>query len=207
MVNFEIPGRVSIAADRQPQILPIDQRGGEVELVTRTVPEVDANAYLEARFTNDSAEPLQAGVMQFYRDGAFIGRRPVPGFQPQDEINLPFGQDERVRVEVFPEQQESRDGGTFRRTAVEDRRVRYQVTSFHNQAIDLEVLARIPVAQNEDIDVEISDEATPFDEEDVEGNRGVLMWERRAQPGEPIEIRHYFSIRYPQDERLDFRSR
>jgi len=206
LVNFEIPGRVTVPADRQPQILPIDQRQGEVILVTRAVPEMDTNAYLEARFTLDSAEPLQAGVMQFYRDGAFIGRRQVPGFQPQDEINLPFGQDERVRVEVFPEQEESRGGGTFRRTAVEDRRVRYQVTSFHSQAIDLEVLGRIPVAQNEDIEVEISDEATPFDEEDVEGNRGVLMWQRRAQSSEPIEILHYYSIRYPEDERLQFRS-
>ena len=207
LVNFEVPGRVSVAADRQPQILPIDQRQGEVVLVTRAVPEVDSNAYLEARFTLDSSEPLQAGIMQFYRDGAFIGRRPVPSFQPQDEINLPFGQDDRVRVEVFPEQEQSRDGGTFRRTAVEDRRVRYQLTSFHSQPIDLEVLGRIPIAQNQDIDVEINDESTPFDEENVEGNRGVLMWKRRALSGEPIEIRHYYSIRYPDDERLQFRGR
>ena len=207
LVNFEIPGRVSISADRQPQILPIDQRDGEVVLVTRAVPEVDSNAYLEARFTLDSTEPLQAGTMQFYRDGAFIGRRPVPTFLPQEEINLPFGQDERVLVEVFPEQEESRDGGTFRRTAVEDRRVRYQLTSFHGQAIDLEVLARIPVAQNEDIEVEINDQATPFAEQDIEGNRGVLMWQLRAQPAEPIEIRHYYSIRYPEDERLEYRGR
>ena len=207
LVNFEIPGRVSIAADRQPQILPIDQREGEVVLAIRAVPEVDTNAYLEARFTLDSTEPLQAGIMQFYRDGAFIGRRQVPTFLPQDEVNLPFGQDERVRVEVFPEQEESRDGGTFRRTAIEDRRVRYQVTSFHSQPVDLEVLARIPIAQNEDIEVEIHDQATPFDEQDVEGNRGVLMWQRRAQSGEPIEIRHYYSIRYPDDERLQFLGR
>ncbi len=207
VVNFEIPGRVSVSADRQPQILPIDQREGDVVLVTRAVPEVDTNAYLEARFTLDSDEPLQAGVMQFYRDGAFIGRRPVPSFQPQDEINLPFGQDERVRVEVFPEQEESRDGGTFRRTAVDDRRVRYQVTSFHGSPIDLEILARIAVPQNEDIEVEIDDQATPFDQQDVEGNRGVLMWQRRAQPTEAVEIRHYYSIRYPEDERLEFRGR
>jgi uncharacterized protein (TIGR02231 family) len=207
LVNFEIPGRVSVSADRQPQILPIDQRQGDVVLVTRAVPEVDTNAYLEARFTLDSDQPLQAGVMQFYRDGAFIGRRPVPSFQPQEEISLPFGQDERVRVEVFPEQEESRDGGTFRRTAVDDRRVRYQVTSFHASAIDLEVLARIAVPQNEDIEVEIDARATPFDQQDIDGNRGVLLWQLQAQPAEPVEIRHYYSIRYPEDERLEFRGR
>ncbi len=207
LVNFEIPGRVSVSADRQPRILPIDQREGDVVLVTRAVPEVDTSAYLEARFTLDSGEPLQAGLMQFYRDGAFIGRRPVPTFQPRDEINLPFGQDERVRVEVFAEQEDSRDGGTFRRTALDDRRVRYQITSFHDDTIDMEVLARIAVSQNEDIEVEIDDQATPFDQQDVDGNKGVLMWQLRARPAVPQEIRHYYSIRYPEDGRLEFLGR
>ncbi len=207
LVNFEIPGRVSVAANRQPQIMPVDQRTMPVELVTRVVPELDTSAYLEARFTLTSTEPLQAGIMQFYRDGAFIGRRPVQTFQPQDEINLPYGQDERVTVEVFPEQQDSRGGGTFRRTAVEDRRVRYEITSFHDRPVDLEVLARVPIPQNEDITVAVSDEATPADQRDVEGNSGVLMWERRARPGEPVVIRHYYSIRFPEDEQLEFRNR
>lgn len=204
LVNFEIPGRVSITADRQPRILPIDRRELAVDLVTRAVPERDTNAYLEARFELEGSEPLQAGVMQLYRDGAFIGRRPVDAFQPQDAISLPFGQDERVRVEVLPEREASRDSGAFRRTAIDDRRVRYRVTSFHSEAIALEVLGRLPVAQNQQIEVEAVDGATPPELQDVDGNRGVVMWQRQARPGEAIEIRHYYRIRYPGDENLRF---
>lgn len=204
MVNFTVPGRVTVAADSQPRILPIDQRGLEVELVSRAVPEFDSNAYLEARFLLEDTTPIQSGLMQFYRDGVFIGRRVVTDFLPGEEVSLAFGQDERVRVETRVVPQESRDGGTFRRTAIDDRRILYEITSFHNQAIELEVLGRVPVSQNEDINVRISGDATEADEVDVDGETGVLLWKRQAQPSQPVEIRHYYSISYPQDNSLEF---
>jgi len=204
LVDFQIPGRVSIDADSQPQILPIDQRKIYVDLVTRVVPDRDSNAYLEARFTLEDTVPLQSGVMQLYRDGSFIGRRLAADFLPQEEVSLPFGQDERVRVETRPEQQESRGGGTFRRSAVDDHRVSYEVTSFHNLPIELEILARVPVSQNEAIEVETGDETTPYDEEDVDGNRGVVLWRRQAEQAQPIEIKHYYTVSYPRDDRLQY---
>jgi len=121
-------------------------------------------------------------------------------------VSLPFGQDERVRVEIRAEQQESREGGTFRRSAVDDHRVRYELTSFHGQPIELEILARVPVSQNQAIEVEAGDEATPYDEENLEGNRGVVLWRRQAQPNQTIEIKHYYSVTYPRDDRLQYLS-
>lgn len=204
LVDFQIPGRVSIEADSQPQILAIDQRGLPVDLVTRAVPERDTNAYLEARFTFDEDVPIQGGIMQLYRDGSFIGKRGVTDFLPKEEISLPFGKDERVRIETRAEQEESRRGGTFRRSASEDHRVRYELTSFHPQPIELEILARIPVAQNEAIDVEVSDDATPYDEVDVDGNTGVVMWRQQAQPNQMIAIKHFYSVSFPRDDRLNY---
>ncbi|MBL4821818.1 MAG: mucoidy inhibitor MuiA family protein [Gammaproteobacteria bacterium] len=206
LVDFKIPGRVSIDADSQPQILPIDRRGIEVDLVTRVVPELDTAAYLEARFTHEDTVPLQAGIMQLYRDGAFMGRRMVAEFLPMEEVSLPFGQDDRVRIETRAEQEQSRDGGTFRRSAVDDHRVRYELTSFHSQPIELEILARIPVSQNEAIEVEVGDEATPFDEENVDGKTGVVLWRRQAKPAETLEIKHYYNVRYPRDDRLKYQN-
>ncbi len=207
VVDFRIPGTVSIGADSQPQILPIDQRRVAVDLVTRVVPEADDSAYLEARFVQEGTTPLQAGEMQFYRDGAFIGSRYVSSFLPEEEISLPFGKDERVRVQTVTEEQQSREGGTFRRNAIEDHRVSYLLTSFHDQAIDLELLARIPVSQNQAIEVEVADDATPFDEVDVEEQTGIVLWKRRAEPTDTIEIRHFYSVAFPRDERLDYNGR
>ena len=207
LVSFDIPGTVTVAADSQPEILPIDQRQLSVDLVTRAYPENDRTAYLEARFTLDETEPLQAGAMQLYRDGVYIGRRFEDALQAMEEVQLPFGEDDRVRVETRLEPEETRDGGTFRRSSVDNRRVTFEVTSFHSEAIELEIIARLPVPQNSAIDVEIDDEATPFDEEDVDGVTGALLWHRNARPAEPIEIRHFYSVRFPENERLQYQDR
>lgn len=118
---------LALAADSQPQLFPADQRAVAVDLVLRAVPKLDNSAYLEARFIHEEDLPIQAGTMQFYRDGAFIGSRHVPEFLPREALSLPFGKDERVRVETQPEEEQSRAGGLLRRSAVDDHRVRYQL--------------------------------------------------------------------------------
>lgn len=203
-VNFEIPGRVTIAADSQEHMLPIDQRGVDVDITTRAFPEFDPSAYLEAVFMHEDTVPMQAGEMQLYRDGTFIGSRSVDAFMPQEKVRLPFGKDERIRIVVLSDAEESRDGGVIRRAVVEDRRVRYAITSFHPEAVALEVLARIPVPGNDAISVSIDRQSTPFDETDIEGNTGVNLWNVEAKPGETVELRHYYSISYPQDSQLQF---
>lgn len=207
LVNFRVPGLVSFAADSQPQVLPIDLRGIEVDLITRAVPEVDRSAYLEARFTLESDDPIQQGQTQFYRDGTFIGSRSIAAMLPGQEISLPFGRDDRIQVEVIYDEEDSRDGGTFRRNRMDNERMRFRLTSFHPEPVELEVLARIPVSENQDIVVEIEDESTDFDVRDVDGFPGLLMWQREASAGEPIEILHYYSVIYPEGERLRYENR
>lgn len=204
-MDFDVPGSIDIPANGQQRILPVDERFQPVDLVVRTVPEQSLSAFLEARFTYNSDLPLLAGEMQFYRDGTFIGSGRIDTFMPNEEISLAFGQDDRVRIEIRNDEEESRGGSTFRRNAVEDSRTRYLVTNFHQDAIDVEVLSRIPVAQNREIDVVINNAATPATESDVDDKAGVLMWKVKAEPSEVAEIKHYFEVRYPEDERLQYR--
>jgi uncharacterized protein (TIGR02231 family) len=172
----------------------------------RITPEQDQAAYLEARFTLNDDVPVQPGTMQFYRDGSFIGSQRIPGFLPQEEVSLPFGQDERVRVEVLPDQENSDAGGTFRRVAVDNRRQRFLITSFHDTPKLIEVVARIPVSQNDDITVVLDDDATAADEVDIDNKTGLILWRKQSTSAEPIEIRHYYSISYPRDGQLFFRN-
>ncbi|MEX2131887.1 MAG: DUF4139 domain-containing protein [Pseudohongiellaceae bacterium] len=202
LVEFKVPGRTSLEADSQPRLLPLDRRLFAVDLVTRAVPERDLAAYLEARFRFEDSVPLQGGLMQFYRDGAFIGRRTVPAFLPQEDVNLPFGRDERVTVSTLPVEEESRDGGLLRRNAVDEHRLRYEITSFHAEAIDVEVLGRLPVSQNSAITVEVINGATPAAETDVDGNVGVILWRVTARPGQAQSINHFYRVSYPQDNQL-----
>jgi uncharacterized protein (TIGR02231 family) len=197
---------VTIGSGGEQQIFPIDERGIDTELVVRVMPEQDRAAYLEARFTLDDDVPVQPGAMQFYRDGSYIGSQTIAGFLPQEEVSLPFGQDERVRVEVLPDEEESDAGSTFRRVAVDNRRQRFMITSFHDSAKLIEIVARIPVSQNDDIDVVVDDDATPADEVDIDNKTGLILWRKQLMSAEPVEIKHYYSVRYPRDGQLFFRN-
>jgi uncharacterized protein (TIGR02231 family) len=203
-VSYRVPGRVSIASGAEQQIFPVDERGIEVDLALVAVPELATAAFLEARFTMEDEIPIQDGQMQFYLDNSFIGSSYVGALLPGEEVSLPFGQDERIRVERLAEQEED-DSGGFLSRAAENVRQRYVLTSFHNQPVDIEILGMLPVSQSDDVEVEIDRDATEADANNIEGKRGSLMWQRRLQPSESVEIRHFYSIRYPEGEQLDYR--
>jgi uncharacterized protein (TIGR02231 family) len=206
LVDYQIPGDVTINSGGEQQIFPIDERRIDTNLVVRVMPEQDRAAYLEAHFILDDDVPVQPGTMQFYRDGSFIGSQRIAGFLPQEEVSLAFGQDERVRVEVLPDEEGSDGGGTFRRGAVDNRRQRFMITSFHDAPKLIEVVARIPVSQNDDIEVEIDADATPADQVDLDDKTGLILWRRLSTGTVPIEIKHYYSIRYPRDRQLFYRN-
>ncbi len=203
-VSYRVPGRVSIASGAEQQIFPVDERGIEVDLALVAVPELATAAFLEARFTMEDEIPIQDGQMQFYLDNSFIGSSYVAALLPGEEVSLPFGQDERIRVERLAEQEED-DSGGFLSRAAENVRQRYVLTSFHDQPVDIEILGMLPVSQSDDVEVEIDRDATEADADNIDGKRGSLMWQRRLQPTESVEIRHFYSIRYPEGEQLDYR--
>jgi len=204
LAEYKIPGRTTIPANRQDKILPIDDTSYAIELMARAVPTRALSAFLEARFTYTEDTPLQAGRVQLYRDGAFMGNTAADTFLPDQEVSLPFGIDERIRVAVKPEEEESRTGGMLRRTSAKDVRNRYEITSYHANPIDVEVVGQIPVPRNTDITVEIADDATPATEKDLDGKAGLLLWKIKAEPQKMVAIKHYYSITYPKDKELTY---
>ena len=198
-VDYVIPGRVSLAADRQQQIFPVDRRDIEVDLVSRAVPSRVAQAYLEARFDYSGDTPVQNARLQLYRDGALVGSTRVAEMLPGQSVRLAFGVDQRIEVVRFDEQQESGTTGLLRRADVREERIRYEITSRHPEPVQVEVLDQVPVTRNEDISVQIPRQATTADETDVGGQSGLMLWQFELAPQETESIRHYYDIRYPQD--------
>lgn len=204
LVEFQIPGKVTITNQQESKVLPIDEKKFAVNLVGRAIPEFEQSAYLLASFKFTEDTPIHEGEMQYYRDGTFIGSNYISPFLPGEEIDLEFGIDERIRIEQQFDAEESKEGGLFSRTNIEESRVRYQVTSFHPKPIDMEVIARIPVSRNSAIEVKMADDATPPDEKDLDGKSGVMMWRFEIAPQKMKVLNNYYKITYPKDADLDY---
>jgi len=202
IADYRIPGRVSVAADRQPRLYPITDDVLDVDLVARANLAADRVAYLETTFTYKSDVPIDAGDVQLFRDDAFVGMGALPMVLPGADVRIPFGQDQRIRIVVHDENEDSGNVGLILRDQVNQRKRRFEITSFHNNALPIEVIDRVPVARDNDIHVEILKGATPPSSKDVNGHAGVFVWRLSGEPRKTETIRHYYTVKYPRNKAL-----
>jgi len=201
--EYAIPGHVSLLADREPHVYSIGEDGFDVELVARAVPSVSRSAFLEATFKFQRDVPWGAGQLQLYRDGAFVGAADTPGLLPDADVRLPFGADDRIRIESHDEPAQSGARGFLSGQIVEEHRRRFDVTSFHGAPIMLELIDRVPVSHNAAIKVELSKDATPATTRDLDGKSGVYLWKLNLQPRTHVSVRQHYSVGYPKGQRLE----
>lgn len=202
VAEYRIPGRVSIGADRQARVYPVSEEMFEPELLARAVLPAGPDARLEAAFHYDGDLPIDAGRVQLYRDGAYIGAAALPLLLPGSDVRVPFGIDERIRIVVRDERTESGSRGLANRQRLEEQRRRYEVTSYHAAALPIEIIDRVPVPTESGIEVKVLAGATPPTLRDLDGKEGVYLWRFDGTPRHTETIRHYYSVRYPSDRIL-----
>jgi uncharacterized protein (TIGR02231 family) len=202
VAEYRIPGRVSIDADRQTRVYPVSEEAFEPELLARAVLPAGPDARLEAAFHYDGELPIDAGRVQLYRDGAYIGAAALPLLLPGSDVRVPFGVDERIRIVVRDERTESGARGLANRQALDEQRRRYEITSYHAAALPIEIIDRVPVPTDSGIDVKVLDGATPPTQRNLDGKEGVYLWRFDGTPRQTQTIRHYYSVRYPNDRML-----
>jgi uncharacterized protein (TIGR02231 family) len=200
--DFRIPSRVSINADRQARVYPVSEEAFDTDLVARAVMAVDPTARLEAAFHYARETPIEAGRLQLYRDGAYVGSANLPLLLPGSDVRVPFGVDERIRIVVRDEKAESGRRGVLGRQVLSEHRRRYEITSYHAAAFPIEVIDRVPVPKESGIKVEVLEGATPPTTKDFEGKAGVYLWRLAGAPKKTETIRHLYSVRYPSDKSL-----
>jgi uncharacterized protein (TIGR02231 family) len=203
VAEYKIPSRVSLIADREPRLYPIAEDAFDVDLVARVVPSASRAAHLEAVFKYQQQLPIEAGQLELYRDGDYVGEADIPAFLPGAEVRMPFGSDERIRIAVRDEQAQSGQRGVISKQTVKETRQRFDVTSYHPTPITVEILDRIPVSKNSDIHIEVLKGATDPTVKDFQGKPGVFLWRFDAQPQKTVSIRHYYSLQYPAGRQLE----
>jgi uncharacterized protein (TIGR02231 family) len=202
VADYRIPGRVNVTADRQPRVYPIGDDELDVELVARANLSADRAAYLEAKLNYKSDLPIDAGEVQLYRDDAFVGLGELPLVLPGADVRIPFGQDDRIRIVVRDEREESGNTGVISKDKLEQHKRRFEITSYHALPFPIEIIDRVPVARANDIRVEVLKGATAPTTRDLDGHAGVYLWRLAGEPRKTETIRHYYSVRFPRARQL-----
>ncbi len=197
VADYHVPSRVTLPADREARLFPIGENAFEVGLVARVVPSASHDAHLEAAFKYAEDLPIEAGQLELYRDGAYVGEADTQAFLPGADVRMPFGVDQRIRVIVREEASQSGQKGLINRQTVEEMRQRIEVTNYHPMAMAVEVLDRIPISKNQDIHVETVKGATEPSVKDLDGKAGVWLWKLEPSPQQTLTIHLGYAVRYP----------
>lgn len=196
--EFVVPGRISLPSGEGEKNLRLAQESIEPRLTLKTVPVLDPTAYLEAGFTLKTDAPLLAGEVSLTRDGAFIGKANVEQAAPGAPIRLGFGADDRITIKRVPVSREGKEPSLLGSTRSDEVRFRVDVTNLHGFPVEISILERQPVSEEQLITVERLPDMTKPDLETVEDQRGVFAWLATLKPQEMKRFTNAYRLRWPQ---------
>jgi uncharacterized protein (TIGR02231 family) len=202
--RFNIPGRVSVATDGTQKTLLIGSEDETPKLRIETAPAIAPTAYVHAAFDLAGDTPLFPGSVALYRDGTLMGREKIDLIAPGDEVELGFGQDDRVRVEHVPLKRLEEGPQLFGNRRTETRSFKTMVTNFHDTPVSVRVLNRVPFSEQDKVEVteiEATPKPTARNFKDV---RGALAWDFDLAPDGRQDVTLAYSVSWPDDTRVNY---
>jgi uncharacterized protein (TIGR02231 family) len=159
----------------------------------RAVPAIVPEAHLRATIVNTGDQTLLPGACSVFLDGEYVGDTRLPLMAASEEVELPLGVDDRVRVECELIRRATGKAvlGSTRRL---DAAYRITVTNHARRPIRVEVQDRIPVSRDETVSVR-DVRVTPEPVERTE--LGVLTWRFSLDPGTKVDLDTAFRVEYP----------
>lgn len=173
-----------------------------VEIKTTIVPRHDDVGYLAANFEYDQDIPLPEGEMRCFVDDSFVGEILVGNILPNEDVVIPLGIDQRIRVVVENQGGMKGDEGIFRNRKVEETHFLVLIENNGSSGSSLEVLDYYPVARHEDIRVEVHRDATAPSKTDIDDRPGRIAWTKDLDSGGTWKILQRYSVSYPRDTLL-----
>ena len=202
---FTVPGRVTVGPNGEAKRVQLMQDQIEPQLTARTVPKVDAKAYLYAKLTLPrGGAALLPGAVSLFRDGTFVGTGRLPLLAPGEDHELGFGADDAIRVKHAIAEDKRGEKGLLTSSKTDTRNYRITIKNLHERAVGVTVHDQLPVSQQQDIKVTLSARPTPT-KTDVNEKRGVLAWELRLEPSQEQIIEFGYEVVWPTGKAITYR--
>lgn len=199
--EFVLPLRVSIDSGTQRASLTLGTEKLQVNVLARVQPQSEAAAYVVA----DLARPAGAwprGAVQLVRDGALVGSTTLNVAGSEERLELPFGRDESVRVQVEPEQRNAGNTGFIGARAEHRYGRAYVVENRHTTgAVKLQVVEAAPVSQHEDIKVQAQFNPAPTTQT-WRKQPGLVLWELPLAAGASQRFTADYVISAPKEAQV-----
>lgn len=199
-VTYAYPRPLSLA-DGEGVILTLDSLTIPVGTEIHASPRRDDTAFLMARITNDTGEPLLPGTAQIFREGHFLGTTRFPLVPAGAEATLPMGPIEGLRLNHVIARNETGDTGILSRSNTREQQNSFSVENLTGEAQDLTAFYPLTFSEQEDLRVNLSVTPKP-DATDIDDKRGVSSWDMSLAPGETQTVNITIKMDWPEGQEL-----
>lgn len=175
-VTYSYPVSVSVTTGADNVRLMLAPLETKAEIVAQAVPMLDQTAYLIARLTNDTGEILlPTSEARFYLDGRYVGQRWLSLIADGDKADVSFGPIEGLRLIRLVRDRNEGDRGILTKSSEQTETVEITVENLTGEVWPLRLIDRVPVSEQEDLEITWSAEPMPA-ERDIKGARGIVAW-------------------------------
>ena len=178
-----LPNRVSIVADGRPVWAPVDVREAAAIVKLVTTPKLDEHVYQVIALRNPCAYPLMQGRVRSYRGGSYVGDAAFTYHGVGEPIEVSLGIDDELKVERKIVDERDQSAGLLSSTQHIARAYRVTITNRAGAAVTVELRENLPVAQIDDVKVElVAKRTTPGYL--LDARRGFITWSVPLKSGE-----------------------
>ncbi|MBZ0123932.1 MAG: DUF4139 domain-containing protein, partial [Roseovarius sp.] len=198
-VSYGYPDPVSVASGADSVRVALGSLTARTDPVAQAAPLSDSTAYLVARMTNESDEPiLPTHEASFYLDGRFVARRPLGMIPAGGKAELGFGPIEGVQVTRTVLDRSEGDRGVITRSNELTEEVRIEVENLTSEDWPVRLIDRVPFSEQEDLQIDWDAKPRPA-EENLDGKRGVLEWRFDLPAGQTRTVTLSHRLKWPED--------
>lgn len=200
--SYDYPRPVTLLSSNEAHTeLALDAISLVPDLTLRAVPLYNDAGYLIGDVTNDSGEALLQGPVKLFRDGAYIGSHHLSSVVDGAEFTMPFGRVDGVKVSRVVLDRNEGDRGFISKSNETSSSVRIDVENLTNRAWPVEVLDRVSVSEQDDLEIRWTARPMPT-EQGVDDRRGVLSWRFDLGAGASKSIELDENLRWPEGQIL-----
>ena len=165
----------------------------------RSVPKLDAAAFLIARIADWSAYNLMEGEANLYFENTYIGKSILDVRYITDTLNISLGRDRNVLINRQKVKSQSMRE-FIGRDNIEKRAYQIEVKNNKSQGINLVIYDQVPISSRpKEITVELRDRGGAYYTE----RTGELKWETTIKPGDNKKMEFKYQVKFPKNQTIN----
>lgn len=191
-LEFTIDHPFTIKSGAQNQAVDMIEYEVPAQYEYYAVPKLDTDAFLTARMTDWDNYNFMEGQANIFFEGKYIGKTVLDTHSTGDTLTLSLGRDKNVVVtrEKMKEYSSSQFVGSNRKSIFA-----YEITIRNKKAsnVNIRIEDQLPVPNTKEItvdEIEISHAIK-------NGDKGILTWNFKIQPGKTEKINLKYEVKYP----------